>query len=71
MQYRQGDSIMTQQQIVSFVLSCEPPIEYKIAPGFDYLKWYVNKAVEVTAKMILIDFYHENFKETKHFYKEY
>ena len=61
---------MNNQEIANFVLSCEPPIEAKIAPGFNLLEWYVNKAVEVTTKITLKDFliHYENTQKRQKTY---
>ena len=56
------------EQIVEIVMSCEPPINLTIQPGFDHsacMRWYVAKAVEITTKVVFKDLEFTLYKENK------
>lgn len=53
---------MTPEAIVELVLKMEPSVRRKIQPGFDFTRFYVEKAVELTTKIVL--------KEMGYFVKE-
>ena len=59
---------MTQETIVNIVMNYKYP--HTIEPGFNLTRWYIEKAVELTTKIILKDLftYYENTQEREKTY---